>query len=466
MTEGAVRAGSAVVDVTPESAVPLMGYYGEDRISTGAHDPLYARAVALSDGETTVGISTLDVLMSSRRLHRHVSERLEERGTEFDEVLVGATHTHSGPVLPPEWQDFDVGGFAAFGDAHERAIEDAYDEIRSGVVDGLAEAYDSMAPATLRRGSATNHEATMNRRSWGGHLGNVRTDPDDDPYADVDPELKVLTVEREDARFLVVNFACHPLCISRHESLLSADYPSVVYDRFDRRDDVDTVLFLNGAAGDVAPRDIYDWDSRLGNEFEYMERVGRSVAETAADAYERSRAAPPMEGVRIRTARRDVSLPLRALDRADLEAERSRLEADLERVLPTNGAEAIPPSHRALITRKKRNITHVEDLLDLQDWKESSNGGGETVPARMAHVAIGDASVLSVPGELFVRHGLDFKDAAASDLMVAGYTNGYLGYLPTGDDFDRSGYEVQTCRLAPRAIEKIREAAFELVADR
>jgi hypothetical protein len=458
-----LRAGWAQANVTPERSIPLFGYYGRGRVATGVHDPLSATALVLSEGATTVGVVSVDLLLASAETKRRVEARLAERDVVLDALVLAATHTHSGPHLPPEVQDLDVGGFGAGDDEGDEAIREAFERIETGIVESVVEAAGSLAPATVRAGRTEVRDASMNRRSWGGHLGNVATRPDADPDADVDPELTVLDVERDDGeRAAVVNFACHPLSISRHESLLTADYPGVVYERLaDERDA--TTLFVNGAAGDIAPARIYDWDARLGREFEYLAEVGDRVATAALDALDDAADGAAL-GSAVAAETRDLTLPLRETDRTELEAEHRRLTADVERLDPDAGyAESIPPSHQALVTRKKRNRTHVEDLMGFHDWKATR--GVETTPATLTRLRIGEASLLTLPGEPFVRHGLDLKAAADADpLVVAGYANGHLGYLPTDDDFHRSGYEVQTCRLAPDAVGRLRAAAFDLVS--
>jgi len=456
-----LRAGSSEVNVTPERPVPLLGYYGRDRISTGVHDPLSASALVLADGAATVGVVSVDVLLASAELKRRVERRLADDDVELDAFVLAATHTHSGPYLPSEGYDFPFEGIESDG-THGDAVREAFEKLESGIVESVSRAVDDLEPAAVRASRTELRDASMNRRSWGGHLGNVETRPEADPAGDIDPEMVVLDVESETGeRTVLINFACHALAVSRHESLLTADYPSVVYDRLAEEFDA-TTLFVNGAAGDIAPSGIYDWDARLGREFEYLEAVGDRIAAGAVSVVEDCEDLAPLEPS-IAIENRSLSLSLAATDRTALEREHRELTADIDRLEPDAGyADSIPPSHQALLTRKRRNRTHVEDMMRFHDRKQTQSI--ETVSATLTRVDIGESCLLTLPGEPFVRHGFAIKDAAAADpLVLAGYANGHLGYLPTTDDFGRSGYEVQTCRLAPAAIERIRDAATGLV---
>jgi len=462
MSRDQLLAGSAEVNITPERPVPLLGYYGQDRISTGVHDLLSAAALVLADRTTTVGIVSVDLLLASAELKRRVEQQLAAVDVTLDALVLAATHTHSAPHLPPDGHDFSFDGVTTNEASHGDAVRESFEKIENGIVERVATAANDLEPATVGTGRTGLYDASMNRRSWGGHLGNMVTRSDADPDADIDPELLVLDVETETGdRAVLVNFACHALTVSRHESLITADFPSVVSDRFADEWDA-TTLFVNGAAGDLAPQGIYDWDARLGYEFEYLEEIGDRIATAAItgieDDTQEHELHPPIE-----VTHRELTLPLFATDRTELEREHRELTADIDRLTPDAGyREAIPPSHQALLTRKRRNRTHVEDMMRFHDWKQTH--GIETMSATVTRIGIDDAALLTLPGEPFVRHGLALKDAASADsLLIAGYANGYLGYLPTTDDFDRSGYEVQTCRLATTAIERLRDAAFDLV---
>jgi neutral ceramidase len=79
-------------------------------------------------------------------------------------------------------------------------------------------------------------------------------------------------------------------------------------------------------------------------------------------------------------------------------------------------------------------------------------------------MSLGDLVFLCVPGELFASTGLALKQySGVSNLVVAGYTNGYVGYLPTEDAFVRNDYETsEICWVDKSADEAIRLEAASL----
>jgi neutral ceramidase len=82
---------------------------------------------------------------------------------------------------------------------------------------------------------------------------------------------------------------------------------------------------------------------------------------------------------------------------------------------------------------------------------------------------IGPLVVVGLPGEIFVELGAQIKAALGdSPVLVCGYTNGNVGYVPTRAAYDEGGYEVvpaQRARalpIAPEAGERMAETAIEV----
>src|SRR6185437_12534984 len=103
-----LRVGSARMVVTPPLGVSLAGSYS-DRRADGVRDDLYARALVIEDGATPVAIVSVDILGVSAATTAG-SRRLVERlcGIPGDQVLIAATHNHSGPLT----RELDAGGRA------------------------------------------------------------------------------------------------------------------------------------------------------------------------------------------------------------------------------------------------------------------------------------------------------------------------------------------------------------------
>ena len=61
-------------------------------------------------------------------------------------------------------------------------------------------------------------------------------------------------------------------------------------------------------------------------------------------------------------------------------------------------------------------------------------------------VRIGDFKLVTFPGELTVQVGLNIKKAVNDPhAFVAGYTNGYIYYMPTVEQRNNTGYAQEDC---------------------
>ncbi|NLT42700.1 MAG: hypothetical protein GXX93_08515, partial [Anaerolineae bacterium] len=90
-------AGTATTDITPPLGAYLAGYY-RPRQAEEVHDPLLARALCLSDSRREIAFVSCDLVGLSAGQVAQAKERITELcGLTPAQVLVGCTHTHTGP---------------------------------------------------------------------------------------------------------------------------------------------------------------------------------------------------------------------------------------------------------------------------------------------------------------------------------------------------------------------------------
>src|SRR3954462_4965204 len=118
-----LQAGVGRSDVTPPTGFPTFGYVPDDAIARGQHTRLYARAIVLQQGARKLALVTTDLGLTPGGLLAEVGARLASRGFGQENIVVSASHTHSGPagfanfqsdnfVAPTQGQpaDFKVAG--------------------------------------------------------------------------------------------------------------------------------------------------------------------------------------------------------------------------------------------------------------------------------------------------------------------------------------------------------------------
>src|SRR5687767_2807768 len=96
--EPLLRAGAAIVDISPTNFPVLVNAMFTERSATRTVDPLTARAIVLDNGQMRLALVVVDTCMMPRELIDAAKEAAEKStGIPVERMLVSATHTHSAP---------------------------------------------------------------------------------------------------------------------------------------------------------------------------------------------------------------------------------------------------------------------------------------------------------------------------------------------------------------------------------
>lgn len=378
----ALKAGVAKVDITPEPGLYFLG--SGDVKAVGTHDPLFARVLVLQDGETRLALVVLDLC---RVFQAPLIDRLERRVRSSRGVsclLVSATHTHSGPIIPLN-EEYPLKGMAAW---QVKAVEK--------VAAAIEEACDRVVSAALGTGYGVAHIGHNRRRSDGA--GGVRmmwSNPTMEPTSPLDPTVTVVRVNTLRGRPLaiLVNYACHPVVVMGNLAQYSADFPGVmtrvVEEAFDQQP---LCFFLQGAGADIdtyhtnVPReaDPVKWTiwsgERLGTEAARVaEGISPEKAPTPGLSYVKDR-----PSFRWRWAAGEFEKAMRGVNPPAL----------LEFYMPLIKRHLELPSTTILIDRR--------------------------------------LALMSMPGEAFVESQMEWRTRCPVEhSLFAGCANGFFSYLPT-----------------------------------
>lgn len=188
-----VPAGAAKVDVTPDFPIRLCGYAARDVEATSAVQPLFARALAIGEGESLAVIVALDNTAVPQRLTDEVARRLQAKcGLAPQRFTLAVTHTHCAPVL-------DGGIDCMFGrpiPADQWSRIERYTRLVTDRIEAAAlQAIAARAPALVSWGEG-EVDFARNRRTAGGP---------------VDRALPLLAVLGDDGavRATLQSCACH-----------------------------------------------------------------------------------------------------------------------------------------------------------------------------------------------------------------------------------------------------------------
>jgi hypothetical protein len=413
-----VTAGAATVVVDVPAGTPMTGYAARLSPSTGVHDPLTVRALVIDD----VGIVVVDCCALRKTT---CGELRATRPAGIVDVVIAATHTHSGPCITP-------GGLGAFAPDVLHAVEKAF-------VEALTTARHQRTPVTVRYGERRGVGVGRNRRH-------------DD--VEIDPPVQIVAFEGAHGTVAtLVTYPMHPVVLSAANTLVSADYVAPLRDMVEAALPGSICLFVQGCAGDVND-DRHsaegDFSSALtpGRDFGAAATKGELVAAAALDALSRATVVAP---TRTTMATTTVPLDITALDPSDVAADREEW---------ARLALALPAERSAL----------------YEAWTAWADGWLEHRPepsrwlGRVGLVRVGDLRIATLPGEPFLAVADRVRTGLGEQAIVLGYCDGVSGYLPTADEYAHGGYEVCDAHryygmpgpYAPGSAERLADAVISL----
>ncbi|MBA7713984.1 Neutral ceramidase [subsurface metagenome] len=208
-----LKAGVAKDIITPPIGTSLAGYAFEKKPSIGIHDELYVRAIVLEQGKTRVALAVCDVLGFERSTVEKVRRMVEEKtGIPHQNVIVAATHTHSGPAGLFEFKEYKnvfASSSAAYtGEKFDRSLVEILVRKIAGAIQRATYQMQEVQVGTL---IGRVEEIGKNRR---------------DPTYVNDPDVPITLIEGTDGPLSILySYACHPTVMHQDNRLISADFP-------------------------------------------------------------------------------------------------------------------------------------------------------------------------------------------------------------------------------------------------
>ncbi len=385
-----VTAGAATVVVDVPVGTPMTGFAARLSPSTGVHDPVTVRALVIDD----VGIVVVDCCALRKTT---CGELRATRPAGLIDVVIAATHTHSGPCITP-------GGLGAFAPDVLHSVEDAF-------VEALTTARRHRTPVTVRYGE---------RRAVG--VGRNRRHDD----VEIDPPVQIVAFDGAHGTVAtLVTYPMHPVVLNAANTLISADYVGPLRDMVEAALPGSVCVFAQGCAGDVnddrhSPEGDFNSAPTPGRDFAAAAAKGEIVAAAALDALSTATTVTPARTSMLTTT---VPLDVTVLDPGQVATDReewARLAATL------------PPERSAL---------YEAWAAWADNWLEHPPEPSQWL-GRVGLITVGGLIIATLPGEPFLAIADRVRAGLGERALVLGYCDGVSGYLPTADEYVHGGYEV------------------------
>ncbi len=411
--------GVARIDITPKEPIRLSGYGSRSEPSDGVHGKLWAKAVAIGDGDEPAVFVTLDLIGVPDWLTAAVAEQLDLPASK---VALCATHTHSGPhlrdVLNPIFME-DI------PQAHWEVIERYSDQLIGKVVTVCQEAIDKRTAGSLAWGQGKVTFAGNRRVLENGQWTGFGIQPD----GPVDHSLPVMKINDADGKLkaIIANYACHCTTLGGNFNHIHGDWAGEAQRLIEERHPGTTALIAIGCGADANPNPRGSMAEVIKNATELANEVDRLLTTEFLPL-------PPIS----ETTLNHIDLPLDPLP--------SREEWETH------------------AQSEEKTAYYAQQILKRLD-------AGEALPTSI-HYPIqtwtfgNELAMVFLAGEVVVDYAIKLKERFDADrIWINAYANAAPSYIASRRLYDEGGYEVDRSMLYYDKPTRLSPDTEELVLD-
>ncbi|OHX33266.1 neutral/alkaline non-lysosomal ceramidase N-terminal domain-containing protein [Bacillus mycoides] len=384
------KIGVCKVDITPPVGIDFVGYYRETGINN-IEERIYGTIFVFETDEMKtvfISIDNIGMIVDDTNIIR---ERVaSELHVPVERITVVYIHTHSGPET--------------VGD------------------DPLVQSYKTILVNNVVQGAVTaNNNLKLCEVGWGvttGDIGVNRRERTSDGKAKmgtniegiVDKRIGVLTMRNAETKELVgivVFCTAHPNVLKGDSDVLSADYPGMTREILEKILNC-PVIIVQGATGNVNAK--YRGSQEALKQMAYV-LSGHVLTILPTVTYS------PI--VNLRTISTTMQMKLKDIPEIE---EIKRMAQLAEKQWGVNTDEWLT----IVLEKYKQDVRQLSVDLEIQLFQ------------------INDGIFSGIPMEPFSETALEMKESLQNErAFFGGYTNGYIGYLPSKEEYVYGGYEVE-----------------------
>jgi hypothetical protein len=365
-----LKVAAAVRKITPDPLLPVSGGIGTPKPATIKQGDLFARAIVFEKANTRIAIVNIDNLGWPSVLGNKARALI--KGIPAENILIGATHTHSAP---------DAYGFPDENGKSYANIK-YLDWCVQQIADAVNEAVSKLEPAVLKIAVA---EAK-------GKIAYNYYAPDlYDPRCGVIQAIATSGKNNGKPIATLINYAIHPEIIGSKRGILSPDLCGPLYNRIELKGG-GIAIFMNSAQGGMVTADNRtDKNGGEANNWNECIRIGELLADEALRIVQD---APVQPNPDIFCASKKISFPI---------------DSDIMKYI----------------------LTHSPLNLAV------NNNSADAAVSQINLLNIGDAQILTIPGEALPNIGYYIKrNMKTKKPFLFGLTNDAFGYMLTKVDFN------------------------------
>jgi hypothetical protein len=384
------RVGVYKVDITPPLGIDFIGYQRPTGINN-IDENIFVTAFVfeINDSKSVfISVDNIGMLVEDTEVMRkQISKELE---IPTEQIIVVYTHTHSGPATA----------------SAKKSVKSYKDILINNVVKAAVLADKNLQPSEIGW-NVTLGELGINRRE---NTPDGKVIMGTNPNGPVDKRVGILAIRNEKTKKLaglIIFCTAHPNVLKGDSDILSADYPGLTREILEKILNC-TVIVVQGASGNI--------NALYRGSLDALEKMAYALSGYVLTML------PTVKFEPIKTLKTVSTTLLMRLKEIPEPPEIHNMAKIAEKEWGVNTDRW----HSVILDKHKQNEIHLSINVEIQSFQ------------------INDGSFTGIPMEPFSETAIEFKDKLSNKLaFFGGYTNGYLGYLPTREAFPEGGYEVE-----------------------
>ena len=470
LLHNAYLVGRGIADITgPAVGMPLWGFGRADQIGEGIHTRLRSRAfitVQVDDPTQRLVFVSAELGSIEHHIALEVVERLQKRfGNIYslDNVIISATHTHAGPS--GYWHSrTDTGLDGGFYPAH-------FDAIVAGITASIVTAHEDLQPGNVLINTGRLADTGVNR-SVIAYRENPQRERDQ--YREnTNTTMTLLKFIGDGGVLGTINwYALHPTAMNYYNRLISGDHKGYASLRMEQQQRARhsangdfIAAFAQSDPGDVTPNTNLNNTGPGATDVETTQIMGQRQLAAAQVLFDGAQ--EPLAGA-IDSRRIYVDLSRYEIDDDFTGAGTQHTCASAYGYAFAGGSTEDGGGHflfrEGMTEQSIWRDWLVRLIIGAPKWTEpvaacqapkaillETGTGTPPLQSQIRSITvarIGQLVLLALPAEVTTMAGRRLRDSVMAELgdwaqhvVLAGYSNGYAGYITTPEEYLLQQYE-------------------------
>lgn len=378
--------GTNKQDITPAPPIYLAGFDHREGKATEIFEKLYLRSFLLKQSDDIFLLIVADLIWWDTAFVKRMKCNIErEYEIPKQQIVFHATHNHSGPQTSSRFSK----QLGVVNKSYLLFLEEK-------IMESVKSLFLDLEEVKMVIGKGTSHIGINRRKKIDGVIEMAPN-----PKGVVDDELRVYSFlnDKGRAKGIWIHYTCHPT--STDENIISSEFTGLCCKKLEEKFPGCHVAFLQGFCGDIRPKQICD-DEFYRGDLEDVVYFGEVLFN-------------------------DV---------------KNTLQSNKAKICHNSGPFVFAEKEIPLTFSDENIKDNIPDKLK-DEWPKLIKDSHREYHLIFQYIRINDClELLTCNAEMVSFYGFFVKNQN-ENVIPLGYSNGMIGYIPTSEQLNEGGYEVE-----------------------